>query len=111
MEGEGVERPLGLKINGFFILVLWRPFVHSKATESEKIRKFLNWTVIYFTVCEEAKEKYNYVLHTSGNGPQLTEWVNKGTSPQLPLEKAKGKEDKIPGLAVTTETVQILTQN
>lgn len=50
------------------------------------------------------------MLHTSGNGPKQIEWVNKGTSPQLPLEKAEGKKDKIPVQIVTTETVQILTQ-
>lgn len=65
----------------------------------------------YFTACEEAKEEYNYVLNTPGNGPKVTEWVNKGTSPQLPLEKAEGKKDNIPVQVVTIETVQILIQN
>lgn len=51
------------------------------------------------------------MLHTPGNGPKLTEWVNKGSSPLLPLEKAEGKKDKMPVQVVTTETVGILTQN
>lgn len=41
----------------------------------------------------------------------MPEWVNKGTSPQLPLEKAEGKKDRISVQVVTIETVQMLTQN